>query len=113
MGRVSHLGVLMAARLIPSPIASAAPPGPMAHDLASIIPDARVGVSDKEGFDQTFTPPLAAPGMPARLYFLFQKPIKLDPRDYHDRDKCEAIYTQVGRGGGGGGSFVTSREGCP
>jgi hypothetical protein len=84
-------------------------PGPLARDLAAIVPDARVGVADKEDFDQTFIAPLAAPGVPARLYFLFQQPIVLRPEEAGDKARCEEVYSQVGRrlgGGGGEGSCV-------
>lgn len=62
-----------------------------------------MGVADKEDFDQTFIAPLAAPGVPARLYFLFQQPIVLRPEEAGDKARCEEVYSQVGRRLGGGG----------
>ncbi|KAK9810026.1 hypothetical protein WJX72_003591 [[Myrmecia] bisecta] len=48
-----------------------------------------------ESMDQTFIPPVLAPRMPSRFYYLFRKPILTSPADYNDREKCDDIYRHV------------------
>ena len=70
--------------------------GQNAREMAARTPNARTGVNDADDLDQTFVPPIIAPGVPSRLYFLFCRPIKLTPEMYNDRDACNRVGAAQG-----------------
>lgn len=39
--------------------------------------------------------PIALPKAPQRFYYKFQAPIRTDPADVKDREKCDATYEKV------------------
>eukprot|EP00873_Tetraselmis_striata_P011400 jgi/Tetstr1/431664/TSEL_021193.t1 len=48
-----------------------------------------------DAIEDYLVPPILAPGVPRRFYYLFRKPIVLEPEDAKDRDKCAAVYSSV------------------
>lgn len=69
--------------------------GPLARDLAKLVPDARSGVDKCDALDETFIPPLPMPRLPARMYYFLRAPIKLEPSMAKDRQACEEVYAQI------------------
>ena len=57
---------------------------------------ARRGVN-AGGVDDNLVPPIVAPAVPARFYYLFKKPIFLSPDDANDRAACGKTYKAVKR----------------
>ncbi|KAG1656602.1 hypothetical protein FOA52_010304 [Chlamydomonas sp. UWO 241] len=83
-------------------------------DVAKSTRAARVGISADPDNDQTFVPPIIAPQVPARLYFLFGQPLKLDKSLYDDRNAAAAAYADVrARLEGGIGYLLRKREQDP
>lgn len=55
-------------------------------------------------------PPILAPGVPRRFYYLFRKPIVLEPEDAADREKCAAIYADVRAEVEGGLAYLVKKR---
>ena len=55
---------------------------------------ARRGVN-ADAMEDYMVPPIVAPAVPSRFYYLFKKPIFLSPEDAKDREKCSSIYRTV------------------
>lgn len=84
------------------------------NQLERYVPKARKGVSGDVGIDGQMIQPLTVPKLPERFYFLMQKPIKLSPEDYNDREKCDEVYKQVKYGVESGIEYLrTKREEDP
>lgn len=66
--------------------------GPWLEQRLREVPKARVGA-----VDEVFVPPLAAPGIPSRFYFLFGQPVETEGEDMED-PACEAALYQRVRG---------------
>ncbi|KAG2431972.1 hypothetical protein HYH02_013188 [Chlamydomonas schloesseri] len=66
-----------------------------AREQAAAAPRARVGVAAEAGLDETFIPPLIAPAVPSRWYFLFGRPVATTPDMYRDRAACDQVYAEV------------------
>ena len=50
---------------------------------------------DMENKEEMFLPPIVAPGLPSRNYFLFGKPISTADLDPKDKLACESLYMNV------------------
>lgn len=67
--------------------------GPWLETRLQGVPKARAGAED-----EVFVPPLTAPGVPSRFYFLFGKPVETEGEDVED-PACEmALYQRVRTG---------------
>lgn len=55
---------------------------------------ARRGVN-ADAIEDYLVPPIVAPSVPSRFYYLFKQPIFLSPEDAKDRDKCNSVYRTV------------------
>jgi len=71
--------------------------GPRALQSAATARVARVGVAEDADNDQSFIPPIIAPQVPARMYFLFGKPTVLTPDLCSDKVKCQQVYLEMKR----------------
>ncbi|PNH10061.1 hypothetical protein TSOC_003256 [Tetrabaena socialis] len=72
--------------------------GDRARDQAAAAPRARVGVAADSSLDESFIPPLIAPAVPSRFYYLFGRPIRTSPAMAKDRAACDqvgAVYQAV------------------
>ncbi|GLC75720.1 hypothetical protein PLESTF_001677300 [Pleodorina starrii] len=69
--------------------------GARAREQAASVPRARIGVAADDAPDETFIPPLIAPAVPSRFYFLFGRPVVTSPDMYRDRAACDEVYRQV------------------
>ncbi|EFJ50068.1 hypothetical protein VOLCADRAFT_104015 [Volvox carteri f. nagariensis] len=69
--------------------------GARAREQAAAVPPARVGVTAEDAPDETFIPPLIAPSVPSRFYFLFGRPVRTSPAMYRDRAACDQVYREV------------------
>ena len=81
--------------------------GERAREQAAAAPRARVGVAAEAGLDESFIPPLIAPAVPSRWYFLFGRPVATTPDMYRDRAACDKVGGGGERAGRGG-----ARAGC-
>lgn len=50
---------------------------------------------DQSSSDERFVPPILAPGVPARHYFVFGKPFDTSTVDHNDRAACANLYGNV------------------
>ena len=50
---------------------------------------------DTKNEDENFLPPIVAPGLPSRNYFLFGRPISTQHLDAKDRAACQSTYLHV------------------
>jgi len=71
----------------------------LGSDSAKIIEQlrsiqARRGVN-ADAIEDYLVPPVLAPSVPSRFYFLFRKPIHLTLEDAKDRERCKSIYKTV------------------
>ena len=72
--------------------------GFMGQDMLNALSkaSARRGVN-AGAVDDNLVPPIVAPAVPSRFYYLFKKPIFLSPADANDRDACSESYRTVKR----------------
>lgn len=68
--------------------------GQRAKEFAKNVTAARF---DKTPEDEFFLPPLVAPKLPSRNYFLFGKPVSTTHIDPNDRKSCQDVYNQLQR----------------
>jgi len=66
--------------------------GERAKDFAKTVTSARFDTKDQ---DELFLPPIVAPGLPSRNYFVFGKPIYTHEIDPKDKDVCKEIYLNI------------------
>jgi hypothetical protein len=66
--------------------------GERARKFANNITAARFDMANE---DELFLPPIVAPGLPSRNYFLFGKPISTAQLDPKDKKECETLYKTV------------------
>jgi len=66
--------------------------GQKAKDFASNVTSARIDMDDD---DELFLPPLVAPSLPSRNYFIFGKPIYTHGIDPKDKDACKETYLNI------------------
>jgi len=59
------------------------------------LPAARRGVNATVEDVGAFVPPLVAPAVPQRFYFIFRKPILTDAALAEDREACQRVYDQT------------------
>jgi 1-acyl-sn-glycerol-3-phosphate acyltransferase len=45
--------------------------------------------------DEAFVPPIVAPGLPSRNYFIFGKPLPTKELDHYDKASCEDAYLEI------------------
>ena len=50
---------------------------------------------DTDNSGENFLPPIVAPGLPSRNYFVFGKPFQTMELDPKDRNGCESIYSDI------------------
>jgi hypothetical protein len=65
--------------------------GRRVRELSQNVTAARYDREKEEGL----TPPIALPGLPARNYFLFGKPISTKDVDPSDKEACARVYRQA------------------
>ena len=72
--------------------------GFMGEDVLNALgqASARRGVN-AGAIDDNLVPPIVAPAVPSRFYYLFKKPIFLSPDDANDRGTCNETYKTVKR----------------
>jgi len=66
--------------------------GERAKNFAENVTAARFDTTNK---DEVFLPPIVAPGLPSRNYFIFGKPMSTKEVDPSDKGSCEVIYSQL------------------
>ena len=66
--------------------------GQWAKDFANSVTAARFDTKDQ---DELFLPPIVAPGLPSRNYFVFGKPIYTHEIDPKDKDLCKETYLNI------------------
>ena len=50
---------------------------------------------DTDNQDENFLPPIVAPSLPARNYFVFGKAVNTKSLDPKDKDSCQAVYLEL------------------
>lgn len=88
VGMADSLNIL----LDPSEIANLPLLGERARQFANNVTAARFDMKNEE---ENFLPPVVAPGLPSRNYFLFGQPISTSTLDPKDKVACQALYTSV------------------
>jgi hypothetical protein len=88
VGMADSLNIL----LDPSEIANLPILGKRAREFANNVTAARFDAANE---DENFLPPIVAPGLPSRNYFVFGQPISTSALDPKDKVACEALYTSV------------------
>lgn len=88
VGMADSLNIL----LDPSEIVNIPLLGERARQFAKNITAARFDTANE---DENFLPPIVAPGLPSRTYFLFGRPISTSTLDPKDKVACEALYNSV------------------
>lgn len=78
--------------LEPSELADLPFLGERATEFAKNVTSARF---DMENEEENFLPPIVAPGLPSRNYFLFGKPIETSSLDQKDKGACESVYQSL------------------
>jgi len=66
--------------------------GQRAKDFSNNITAARFDASDQ---DESFLPPIVAPGVPSRNYFVFGRPTYTHTIDPKDKDACKEAYLNI------------------
>lgn len=66
--------------------------GERARQFAKNVTAARFDVANEE---ENFLPPIVAPGLPSRNYFLFGKPLRTTDLDPKDKVACNSLYMDV------------------
>eukprot|EP00536_Pseudo-nitzschia_multiseries_P007029 jgi/Psemu1/255877/estExt_Genewise1Plus.C_1570017 len=66
--------------------------GERARDFANNVTAARF---DTDNEDELFLPPIVAPGLPSRNYFVFGKPAYTHDIDPKDKDACKELYLGI------------------
>ncbi|GAX82792.1 hypothetical protein CEUSTIGMA_g10218.t1 [Chlamydomonas eustigma] len=88
--------------------------GPTIKKVSAFTPNARNGVSNDPDNDHSFLPPLIAPQVPARMYFLFGKPVQITKDLYNDREGSQKVYDHIRKQVEDGiGLLLRSREQDP
>jgi len=75
--------------LEPSEIVNLPVIGERAKSFAANVTAARFDVTNE---DEVFLPPIVAPGLPSRNYFIFGKPISTKDLNPSDKTSCEEVY---------------------
>ncbi|GFR49144.1 hypothetical protein Agub_g11162 [Astrephomene gubernaculifera] len=81
-----------------------------AQEQVAAAPRARVGVSADSALDESFIPPLIAPSVPSRFYFLFGRPLRTSPHMYRDKAACDQLYQAVRAEVEGGISYLLRKR---
>ncbi|KXZ50215.1 hypothetical protein GPECTOR_17g852 [Gonium pectorale] len=66
-----------------------------AREQMAAAPRARVGVAEDQSLDESFVPPLIAPAVPSRFYFLFGRPVPTSRALCKDRAAADQVYAHV------------------
>jgi hypothetical protein len=88
VGMADSLNIL----LDPSEIANLPFLGERARKFTNNMTAARFDMANEE---ENFLPPVVAPGLPSRNYFVFGQPISTSTLDPKDKVACEALYKSV------------------
>ena len=88
VGMADTLNIL----LEPSEVASLPIIGDRAKKFADNVTAARF---DTESINESFLPPIIAPGLPSRNYFVFGKPFSTAELDRKDKPACETLYASI------------------
>jgi hypothetical protein len=88
VGMADSLNIL----LDPSEVTSLPFIGERAKKFAENVTAARF---DRKNVDETFLPPIVAPGLPSRNYFVFGKPFQTSELNPKDRIDCEEVYANI------------------
>ena len=68
--------------------------GERVKEFAANVTAARFDTDDK---DEVFLPPIVAPSLPARNYFVFGKAVSTSDLDPKDRESCKRVYHELQR----------------
>jgi hypothetical protein len=78
--------------LEPSEIVDLPVIGERAKNFAANVTSARF---DMKNDDEIFLPPIIAPGLPSRNYFIFGKPLSTKDLDPSDKTSCGEVYIEL------------------
>lgn len=88
VGMADSLNIL----LEPSEIVDLPFIGKRARDFAANVTAARFDVTNEA---EMFLPPIVAPGLPSRNYFIFGKPLSTKQIDPSDKESCGRAYNEL------------------
>jgi hypothetical protein len=88
VGMADSLNILLdASELVDLPLI-----GERLKSLAANVTSARFNNKNE---DEVFLPPIIAPGLPSRNYFIFGKPLSTKELDHTDKASCQDAYVEI------------------